>query len=173
MDPSVARLRPDIRQSVQWTQNQLDMGALKWLSSLPLLLEEENVAFVHGAFGPKPWVYCANEKSLAYNFDHQTRAVGFCGHSHVPLIGFRYEGGPPVIEYLRTMPLPKAEKVMVNVGSVGQPRDRDSRACCAVFDDEEHTVTLHRVPYDIEKTQELIIAAGLPERFATRLAVGR
>ena len=173
MDPSLERLREDIRHSVQWTQNQLNMETLKWLASLPMHLDMDGFAVVHGAFGPKPWIYCANERSLAHNFDYQHMPLGFCGHSHVPLIGYVREGLPPAVEYLRITSVPNAPKTMVNVGSAGQPRDRDSRACCVVYDDAARSITIHRVSYDIGKTRDLIIAAGLPERFAARLAIGR
>jgi len=61
---------------------------------------------------------------------------------------------------------------MINPGSIGQPRDGDPRAAFALYDDGRHTVTFHRVPYDIEQAQDKILSAGLPERLATRLAEG-
>ena len=64
-------------------------------------------------------------------------------------------------------------KYMINVGSVGQPRDGDSRASFAIYDADENLVTLHRVEYDFKKTQEKIIDVGLPQRLADRLEKGR
>ncbi|HEX7285048.1 MAG TPA: metallophosphoesterase, partial [Candidatus Angelobacter sp.] len=62
---------------------------------------------------------------------------------------------------------------LINPGSVGQPRDGDPRAAFAMYDTDARSVTFHRVPYDIEKAQEKIFAAGLPERLAIRLEEGR
>ena len=62
---------------------------------------------------------------------------------------------------------------MINPGSIGQPRDGDPRAAFALYDNEECSVAFHRVPYDIERAQEKIFAAGLPERLAIRLEEGR
>ncbi|NLF19224.1 MAG: metallophosphoesterase family protein [Lentisphaerae bacterium] len=173
LNPRMEKLREDVRISVEWTQSQLPMDDLKWLAQLPLRLDAEDFSVVHGAFGPKPWVYCASEKALAHNFAHQDVALGFCGHSHVPIIALDRGEAPPALDYLHTMPLPTAPKVMINIGSVGQPRDRDPRASCVVYELESRHVALFRVPYDIEDTQARIRAAGLPEAFATRLAEGR
>ena len=64
-------------------------------------------------------------------------------------------------------------KYLFNVGGVGQPRDGDPRASFAIFDSDERQVTLHRVEYDIAEAQRRILAAGLPQRLADRLAQGR
>ena len=173
MDPRLDRLRDDIKRSVEWTQSVLPMDDLKWLSQLPRQLEAEDFSMVHGAFGPKPWVYCTNEKSLTHNFEYQDVPLGFCGHSHMPLIALYREGEPPVIDFVRQTPIPDSPKVMINVGSVGQPRDRDPRAACLVLELETRVVRLLRVPYDIAAAQQKIREAGLPERFAERLEIGR
>ena len=64
-------------------------------------------------------------------------------------------------------------KYLINVGSVGQPRDGDPRAAFVTYAPDDHLVQLHRVEYDIPMAQSKILAAGLPDRLAQRLAVGR
>jgi diadenosine tetraphosphatase ApaH/serine/threonine PP2A family protein phosphatase len=172
-DPRMEKLRADVKVSIEWTQGQLAMDDLKWLSQLPLRLDAEDFSVVHGAFGPKPWIYCANEKALIHNFTHQDVPLGFCGHSHVPIMALDRGEMAPALDYLYSMPLPDAPKIMVNVGSVGQPRDHDVRACCVTYELESRRVQLFRVPYDIEQAQGRIKAAGLPDSFAERLAQGR
>lgn len=173
MDPRLERLREDIRISVEWTQSVLPMDDLKWLAQLPRRIDAEDFSLVHGAFGPKPWVYCMNERSLSHNFQHQDVALGFCGHSHMPLMALYREDAPPVLDHIRKGPIPDAPKVMINVGSAGQPRDRDPRGACVIFELETRVVRLLRVPYDIAAAQQKILDADLPERFAKRLEVGR
>ena len=176
MDPRVERLREDVRVSVEWTQAQLPMDHLKWLSSLPMRFDIEGVDFamVHGAFGPNPWLYCNKSKHFATSFAHQDVTLGFCGHSHVPAIGlYDAANDEAAVKYLRKVTIPRADKVMINVGSVGQPRDKDPRAAFVLFEVEAGEVELKRVPYDIEQTQAQIREAGLPEKSATRLAEGR
>ena len=175
MDPKLDRLREDIRKTVEWTQAQLPMDDLKWLAQLPLRIDAEDFSLVHGAFGPKPYLYCSTPDNLATNFDFQDVHLGFCGHSHVPMLAYNIPDvdGEPSVKYLRKTRLPEAEKLMINVGSVGQPRDKDPRAAFVLFELEDEVVELVRVPYDIEKAQELIRAAGLPDKNASRLAEGR
>ena len=76
-------------------------------------------------------------------------------------------GGPE-----ETVRLEPGAKYIVSIGSVGQPRDGDPRACFGLLDDEARTITYHRVPYDIERTAGKIREAGLSEHFARRLAAG-
>jgi len=176
MDPRLERLREDIRVSVEWTQAQLPMEHLKWLAALPMRFDMEDLdfSFVHGAFGPKPWLYCSSSKCFAVNFAHQDVPLAFCGHSHVPALGiYTGEDEEVSVKYLRKATIPDAEKVMVNVGSVGQPRDKDPRAAFVLFTIESREVELVRVPYDIAETQKQIREAGLPDKAAARLEEGR
>ena len=63
-------------------------------------------------------------------------------------------------------------RYLINVGSVGQPRDNDPRAAWVLFDDEARTLTLRRVTYDVVSAQKKILLAGLPAFLAFRLEVG-
>jgi predicted phosphodiesterase len=176
MDSRVERLREEVRISVQWTQSQLPMDHLRWLAGLPMRfdIEEFDFALVHGAFGPKPWIYCNRPKHFVTSFAHQDVPLGFCGHSHVPAIGLYDAANEEAsVKYLRQVTIPEADKVMINVGSVGQPRDKDPRSAFVFFSVEEQQVTLKRVEYDIEQTQAQIREAGLPEKAAARLSEGR
>ena len=176
MDPRVERLREEVRMSVEWTQAQLPIEDLKWLSSLPMRfdVDESGFSFVHGGFGPNPWLYCNKREHFAVNFQHQDVPLGFCGHSHVPAMGlFTAETEEVSVKYLRKATIPNADKVMINVGSVGQPRDKDPRAAFAFFHVESREVELIRVPYDVEQAQAQIREAGLPEKSAVRLEGGR
>ena len=173
MDARLERLRPDVRQAVEWTQAALPMEDLRWLAELPRRLDYEELTIVHGSFGPKPWAYLVNEAALAENFKHQDVPLGFCGHSHVPMLSYNREADAPFIHYFENGPLPDESRVIVNVGAVGQPRDHDPRAACVIYELESRTLHLVRVPYDIAETQELMRQAGLPEKFITRLELGR
>ena len=94
--------------------------------------------------------------------------------SSLPLIGIELpDQEMPFVDFIRPYTLPDDKKVMVNVGSVGQPRDRDPRACLVTYILETRRVELHRVPYDIETAQNKIYMARLPDRFGLRLAAGR
>jgi diadenosine tetraphosphatase ApaH/serine/threonine PP2A family protein phosphatase len=113
------------------------------------------------------------------------RDVIFFGHTHLQG-GFTYKAGRP--QYFTPkydesegvihceMPLQKGERYLINPGSVGQPRDNDWRAAFALYERNEESpgrVTFFRVPYDVQQAQARVLAANLPERLATRLALGR
>ena len=173
MDPRLERLRPEVRASTEWTQNALGMEDLKWLAQLPRQLEIEDFTLVHGACGPNPWLYLTNERTFAQNFGHQETALAFCGHSHIPMFAHAVAGLPVHATYIRSIEVPKEGKVMINVGSVGQPRDHDPRAACALYDTETREVRLLRVPYDIAGTQDLMRQKNFPAKTIDRLAAGK
>ena len=172
--PQVNKLDPGTRASVEWTQSVLDMEDLHWLAELPLRLDFEPFTVIHGSFGKNRWAYLVNEKNLEQSFENQDVALAFSGHSHLPVCCLQMPGHKPHMSFLRTTTLPaKAEKILINPGSVGQPRDRDPRASCLVYDTDERSVQPLRVEYDIEATQKKMREADLPERFVERLENGR
>jgi predicted phosphodiesterase len=174
MDPRVARLRSEVRHSIEWTQSQLSMDNLKWLAKLTNHIDAEIFSLCHGAFGPNPWAYCMDELTFKRNFQFQPSQLAFCGHSHAPLIAVELPDHElPMVDYIRRCKVPSDAKVMVNVGSVGQPRDSDARACSVVYDTDTRELRMLRVEYDVEAAQQKIRAAGLSDKFAERLARGR
>jgi diadenosine tetraphosphatase ApaH/serine/threonine PP2A family protein phosphatase len=108
------------------------------------------------------------------NLAYFTTPWCFVGHSHFQAV-FQYN--PDLNDISIEVPHPGElyelkERGILNPGSVGQPRDRDSRAAYAIFDPDLHTWEPHRVEYDIKSVQKLILSAGLPARHAERLAGG-
>ena len=178
MDPRVEKLREDIRTVVEWTQSQLSMEDLKWLSKLPMRMDAEYFEILHASYAPVRWSYCLDENTFAINFKFQEPMLAFCGHSHSPLIALdNGEESKPLVDYIRgeshKIKLPEDRKIMVNVGSVGQPRDRDPRACVVFYELEQRELWLDRVPYDLEKAKERFVKAELPERFGERILLGK
>ncbi len=174
MDPHVAALREEIRIAVEWTQEHLSMDDLYWLSNLPMQMEADDFLILHASNSPVRWAYCLDEKTFQHNFQFQTKQLAFCGHSHSPLIGFEQLGkDEPLVDYIRRMEVPTDRKVMVNVGSVGQPRDRNPRACVVFFELETREIWLDRVEYDTEAVKKKVYEVGLPKKFGDRVMVGR
>ena len=105
------------------------------------------------------------------NFSYQVTSVCFYGHTHVP-VAFELveEIRQGLFQKLKIM---SGRKYLVNVGSVGQPRDGDPRAAYVIYDMIENQIELRRIPYDFTITQKKILQQGLPERLASRLAIGR
>jgi predicted phosphodiesterase len=171
--------------AVLWTQEQLSADNLEFLRGLPRgpVAPVEGVQCVHGSprdedeYVFMPWeAYSILAEAVV--------PMTFFGHTHVQgaywiddvkesegIIEPAYasaEGRQQLIVSLAT-----TTKYLVNPGSIGQPRDGDPRAAFALYDREANSITFYRVPYDIERAQNKIFAAGLPERLGIRLAEGR
>ncbi|MDD5349907.1 MAG: metallophosphoesterase family protein [Chthoniobacteraceae bacterium] len=147
----------------------------EWLASLPLTLAEDGCEFVHGSLdAPGEWWYVLSPEDATIHFEAQTQPVCFCGHTHDPMLW--QSNGPHQLSIRHgegRIKLPETGKILINVGSVGQPRDRNPDACYAIFHPEARWVQFRRVPYNLEKTKGKIGRAGLPQYSAERLFEGR
>ncbi|HET9837468.1 MAG TPA: metallophosphoesterase family protein [Candidatus Angelobacter sp.] len=168
-----------------WTRQQLSPDHLEFLQQLPRgpLQPIENVQLVHGS--PRDEDEYVLMASDAYILLARASApLIFFGHTHVQRCFLLEPGAGPGKSLVPAhksgkgkqsirLELKAGTKYMINPGSIGQPRDGDPRAAFLLYDTEEDSITFYRVPYEIRRAQEKIIAAGLPERLATRLAEGR
>ncbi len=174
----------DARIVIDWTRTQLSGEDFEWLSRLQFQrIVRSSFAMVHASLEqPKSWNYIINENDARSSFARQFSPVCFHGHTHVPKV-FLWDGAhshdmkeelsaPLFHEGTVEVPLQAGYKYFINVGSVGQPRDGDPRACYAIFDSDARTVTFRRVVYDVVAASEAVSAAGLPPRFAERLLSG-
>jgi diadenosine tetraphosphatase ApaH/serine/threonine PP2A family protein phosphatase len=159
------------RAAVVWTRKVLSRDDVAWLGSLELMRVHEDVTLAHSTLhDPGVFDYLQTPYDAYMSFQRLTTPHAFVGHSHVPITFF--DG--PVITYSLETPLELAgTRSLSNVGSVGQPRDEDPRAACGVYDSDTETLTLIRVPYDIEASASAIRRAGLPALLAERLRLGR
>lgn len=146
------------RTGIEWTGSIITTENLDFLRGLKLMHAEEQFMLVHATpKDPDAWNYVHDESEAAAHFPYISEgATAFIGHSHVPA---RF------VESAR-------RKAIINVGSVGQPRDRDPRACCGIFDTVSGHFDWVRETYDIQETARKIRAAGLPEYLAVRLFIG-
>lgn len=166
-------IHPHARTVILWNQQALDQGCLDWLESLPRIIRFEDVQVVHASHTLwPPWPYVMNPKTAVASFLFQSSRISFNAHSHVPVYVWHQSRKRPEVEMLRNMFLPRKHRVLIGVGSVGQPRDGDPRACCVIYDSAEKSVRIMRVPYDIERAQAKIREAGLPDELARRLEEG-
>jgi predicted phosphodiesterase len=170
---SMELFTPMAQKSIRWTRKQLSPFERKYLRHLPLIVDIETFTIVHSSLSnPHRWNYIFKRKAADANFRNQFNAVCFYGHTHVPLA---FVKGDNSLEkgFYETLQIRQGYQYLINVGSVGQPRDRNPKAAYVIYDLSEQTVTIRRVDYDMELTQKKIRAAGLPFRNALRLAHGR
>lgn len=170
-DP-ISGISAEARQVIDWTRSVLTEELRAWLASLPLVWQADDYEAVHASLHlPKQWDYVLEASAAAKHFQHQQKDLCFIGHSHQPKMFVAGEDSALDITNLES--IRKGCMQVVNVGSVGQPRDKDERACYAVYRRAECDVWWRRVDYDIKGAQNAISAAGLPGKYAHRLSVGK
>jgi predicted phosphodiesterase len=160
------------RSAILWTQKKLGREDIAFLKGLDLVFKNNHFILVHGTLPePQEFRYMLDKDTAEETFDVMDMRICFVGHSHVPGI-FSYKNKRVDYFYKEKARLSGEEKVIVNVGSVGQPRDGDPRLSYCVYDSDEDSLALRRVTYDIEKAQKKILKAGLPPLLAHRLKMG-
>ena len=162
------------RNALDWTSKQVSGENLAWLKGLPYSHREGDIEFCHGSpIYPSEFEYVfTREKAreLLPYWDRLAR-VTFIGHSHLTR-SFALAHDDAVDVVAPGFGLRRDHKYIITVGSVGQPRDYDNRACCSIFDTETSTFRYKRVEYDVEEAKQRIIDAGLSYNFGARLLVG-
>lgn len=160
------------RQSTIWTREILSAENRAYLAELPFIEHTSEFTVVHGSLhAPEMFNYVQTVRDAEFNFRIMDKGLLFIGHSHQPL-GF-FDTDPMTYTLDQDIPLNPILKTIINVGSVGQPRDEDPRSSFCIYDSAENLATIHRLEYDIDTAASKILAAGLPEPLALRLALGK
>jgi len=163
---------PLAEEAMNWTRDQLTNTDKEWLRTLRLQRQVRDFTIVHATLDtPHKWGYIFNQLDAAASFNYQTTALCFVGHTHTPKAYVR-DGSVRTLP-LDVLPLQLGKRYLINVGSVGQPRDGDPRASYVIYDTTKNEITLRRLDYNLEGAQKAILQAGLPTKLAERLAVGR
>ncbi len=172
LDTSLEGLNPLAKQAMEWTRAQLSEENKEYLRNLKLVRQVSDFTIVHSSLDtPGNWTYVTNKFDAMASFSYQFTQLCFYGHTHFPRI---YEKADSVQPLEGTdVDIEMGKKYFINCGSAGQPRDGDWRAAYAIYDVEEQHVSIRRLEYDIQKTQQKILDSGLPEMLAHRLAIGK
>jgi predicted phosphodiesterase len=164
-------------EAAMWTRRKLTRANLSWLRSLPRgpVVVDDAFAISHGTPIDED-AYIFGEIEALNVFRNTNFDLCFFGHSHFPVI---FSLSPDAITTTLTVApsfkfrLKPGVRYLINPGSIGQPRDGNPLASFAIFDSETRTISIHRIAYRIERTQEKILKAGLPRPLADRLGMGR
>ena len=167
---------PDIRRALDWTSTQLAPVHCDLLEQAPYVRTLGEATYAHAsAYEPEAWQYLRRPEQIRDCLSATDAHVTFIGHVHVPMV-FCLDATDTLREHNPESGVPVALlptcRYVINVGSVGQPRDGNNAASYALYDTQTAEVTIHRLPYDFMSTADKIRAAGLSERFAERLAHG-
>jgi predicted phosphodiesterase len=170
----LAYFNPAAAEACQWTATQLNPIDVRYLADLPMTAEKGDFLLVHGSPAEPALEYIISASIAGKNFGFFKQKYCMVGHSHVPE-AFREEGhnAQPIHLTFGVGLVMHTHRMIVNPGSVGQPRDGDPRASYAIYDSEGLMLRLYRVEYDIGATQDRMMQAQLPVHLITRLGQGR
>ncbi|HEX7319591.1 MAG TPA: metallophosphoesterase family protein [bacterium] len=170
----ISTFNPVAAEAIRWTQKKLTEDSKKILSKLPLTHSTGDLLLVHGSPNkPEQWHYLFALDDFHHQFSAFMEQLCFVGHSHIPSAVFQDTNS--YTDFLRENPFPllKKRRYIINVGSVGQPRDLDPRASYAIYDGNNDSLEIIRVEYNIPLAEQKIVKAGLPEVLAERLSAGK
>lgn len=165
---------PTARQAIRWTRSAITAENMDYLKKLPESSRVGEITLVHGSPREPIWEYLLDTRNATENFDYFGSPYCFVGHTHLPTL-FTLKNGHAYADLIvpeKNKKFNLEPRAIINPGSVGQPRDRDSRAAYAVYNEEDRTVHFKRVPYEVEKVQDRMQQANLPLRHIQRLAEG-
>jgi predicted phosphodiesterase len=172
IETGLENFNPLAEEAINWTREHLTDADKQWLRDLRLTRQVRDFTIVHATLDtPGKWGYVFNQLDAAASFNYQHTNLCFYGHTHAPRAYVKdsvVKGIP-----LQRLLIEPNKKYFINVGSVGQPRDGDWHASYCLYSPTERLVELRRIEYDINTAQDKIVEAGLPQRLADRLAMGK
>lgn len=172
---SVAEFNLAAAQACLWTSNQLGVDDIDYLSSLPEVVNFGDFTLVHGSPREPIWEYVLSIGVAKLNFKHFNTNYCLIGHSHVPRI-YTYSEKEDMYQSVdlsdgQTLEL-SGQRMILNPGGVGQPRDGNPKASYMIYDSDTGNMSLHRVGYNYHQTQEKMKKHSLPDLLIDRLAYG-
>jgi diadenosine tetraphosphatase ApaH/serine/threonine PP2A family protein phosphatase len=159
--------------AISWTTTELNEDARAFLADLPERRVDGELTAVHGSPRDPIWEYITSTDVARANLDAYETRICLFGHTHLPIVYADTDGGMGALSAEDEPMAMPGGRLMLNPGSVGQPRDGDPRSSYAVLDLADATATFRRVPYDIARTQELMRERRLPNWLVERLSHGR
>jgi predicted phosphodiesterase len=152
------------REAALHNRAHLSKEQLSYLASLPLKMEINGCTLVHATpYAPDAWLRLNSFLAVKQQFEHFSTDVCLMGHTHVPAV---------ISNRIGVLTVRAGHRYLINVGSVGQPRDKNPRLCVGLFDMTSFNYELARISYDVTSAAAKIRAAGLSDRLAMRLELG-
>lgn len=165
IERGIGYLPSDGQVAAKHNRKALTDEQLAYLSNLPLVLVTDGFTFVHATpQHPESWLRLDSYQISQQQFEHFDTAICFVGHTHIPAV---------MADRLGVLQVRPGNRYLINVGSVGQPRDHSPWLSYGLFDTETFSYENVRCPYDVGAAAASILAAGLPHRLAERLKTGR
>jgi predicted phosphodiesterase len=161
-------------ESIDWTKHSLTKKTIEIMSDFELTAETDNIMMAHSSpKEPDRWHYILDMDDVKENFKFFERQICLVGHTHRPFIVSLHDDGNCIVSHKKEEKVTDNCRYLVNIGSVGQPRDGDPRSCYLIYDKDNNNLKIKRVAYDLSNTQKQMAEHGLPEYLIERLAAGR
>ncbi|MDR2692656.1 MAG: metallophosphatase family protein [Chitinispirillales bacterium] len=161
--------------AIEWTTQTLTNSNKSFLAALPVSKTTDLITMAHSTpYEPGMWYYITSLEEAAFNFQFFETKICLVGHTHIPMIIVLdneeiYVHPEKQISYKER----EDRRLLINIGSVGQPRDRNPDSSYGILDTDEKSFCLHRIPYDILKAQSKMKKIKMPDFLVNRLAEGR
>lgn len=166
---------PAARKAIEWTQGVIAAENVSWLNGLSYEIRQPEYLLVHGA--PVHYFeYLLDNRRAKAAFERTDAPLIFVGHTHIAEYYALERDGTITHAHMQhggELVLEEGRRYIVDVGSIGQPRDLNPQPCFVFYDSERRTVQWVRYDYDVREVQQKIIDAELPSALAARLDVGR
>ncbi len=162
--------------AIEWTSKNLKKENQAFLDALPFKATKPSMTLVHATpYEPNMWYYITSLEEAAFNCQFFDTQLCFVGHTHIPIVIVLDKDKELYVHQDSSIHLDEVEggRLLINVGSVGQPRDRNPKSCYGIFDNDTGEFIYRRVAYDIDKTQAKMKKIKMPEFLITRLQDGR
>ncbi len=162
--------------AIEWTEQNLKKENRNYLSALPLKTNKDFLTLVHATpYEPNMWFYITSLEEAAFNFQFFDTQICLVGHTHIPIIIILDNDKELYVHQDSYVNMGKLEgaRFLINVGSVGQPRDRNPKSCYGILDTSEKEFFYRRVSYNIDKAQSKMKKIKMPDFLITRLEEGR
>jgi predicted phosphodiesterase len=162
--------------AIDWTSEHLTKKTRRFLENLPLRQKYDDNTYVHATpYEPQMWYYITSLEEAAFNFQFFETTFCFVGHTHIPIIIVLNDQKELYVHQGAEVSYGDMQnaRFLINVGSVGQPRDHNAESCYGIIDSERKTYSYHRVAYDLQKTQAKMKKIHMPEFLINRLMEGK
>lgn len=162
------------KEAILWTRRNLSDKGRQFLESLKLVYKNEDLTLVHGTLDdPQDFNYLTDGYIAEKTFNILETGICFVGHTHFPGVFIKDASNRLSYQECPNCKIEGKNKYIVNVGSVGQPRDSNPKAAYCIYDTDKKEVSINRVSYDYGATRKKILDCGLPKFLGDRLLTGR
>ncbi|MDH4223061.1 MAG: metallophosphoesterase family protein [candidate division Zixibacteria bacterium] len=170
----ISYFNPYAKEAIEWTRKKLSEKSIETISGYKIDYRFDIFHLVHSTpKEPLNWDYVFYLEEAEENFPYFNNQVCLIGHSHSPFIIKKYREKRCFLHDEPETPIEDGFKYLINIGSVGQPRDGNNNCCYLIYDSEEKKAWLKRVSYDLKRTQQKMKKANLPSYLIERLALGK